>query len=185
MKLFGVRFHPAGLYPLLRSSLSELTDKVENIEAVLGIRGKELEEKIFESGSDAERIAVFENMMNKIFEGPQIRGLTSVGLDMIIKNQGQIKVEDVARSLETNTKTLERHFNREIGINPKMFCRVERLQNVLQSIKKVPGMRWTEIAYSFGYVDQAHFIRDFRGFAGVSPSAFVKQQNTISDSFVG
>ncbi len=185
VNLFGIRFHPSGIFPLVRSSLSELTDRIESLETILGKRGREIEEMIIEAKSSEERISIFERSLDRLIENSKTETLASIATTMIEKNQGIVKVENLATHLGTNWKTLQRHFNREVGINPKMFCRITRLQNVLQSINKLEHVAWTEIAYSFGFSDQAHFIKDFREFAGVSPGEFVRQQNLMSDSFVG
>lgn len=34
---------------------------------------------------------------------------------------------------------------------------------------------WTDIAYEFGYSDQAHFIKEFQEFCGINPSNYIKK----------
>ena len=86
--------------------------------------------------------------------------------------------------LGVNIKTLERKFTREVGLTPKLYTRIKRLQTVLRMLDQHEKVGWADIAYGAGYVDQAHFIKDFRNFAGVTPKSFVMQQNAMSDSFV-
>jgi len=64
-------------------------------------------------------------------------------------------------------------FEKEVGLTPKLFCRVRRFQKVLRLIRSGSEIDWTEIALSCGYYDQAHFIHDFRAFSGVNPSTYV------------
>ncbi|MEZ5344994.1 MAG: helix-turn-helix domain-containing protein [Pyrinomonadaceae bacterium] len=183
--LFGIRFHPSGLYPLLRSPLNEFTDRIESLDTVFGRFGKEIEEEIFLARSAMERILILEKSLSRSYEHPANGVLISAAIDIIQANHGVIKVESLTKCLGTNWKALQRNFHREIGVSPKLFCRITRLQNVLRSMSGNRESSWADIAYTYGYVDQAHFINDFRDFSGLSPNAYVKQQTSMSDSFVG
>ena len=37
-------------------------------------------------------------------------------------------------------------------------------------------IEWSAIAYDCGYYDQAHFIKEFQNFSGLSPTAYVAQR---------
>jgi AraC-like DNA-binding protein len=64
-------------------------------------------------------------------------------------------------------------FQKEVGLTPKLFCRVRRFQRVLRCIQKGLAFDWTQIALECGYYDQAHFIHDFHAFSGINPSAYL------------
>jgi AraC-like DNA-binding protein len=64
-------------------------------------------------------------------------------------------------------------FEREVGLTPKLFCRVRRFQKVLQTIQSGCAIDWAGIALNCGYYDQAHFIHDFRAFSGINPSTYL------------
>jgi AraC-like DNA-binding protein len=63
-------------------------------------------------------------------------------------------------------------FNDQVGLTPKLFCRVQRFQNVLRRIRTGREVDWTGVALDSGYFDQAHFIHDFKAFSGLSPTAY-------------
>ena len=45
--------------------------------------------------------------------------------------------------------------------------------------------KFTELSLATGYFDQAHFIRDFKQFAGITPGRFFQQAHQLNDQFVG
>jgi AraC-like DNA-binding protein len=63
-------------------------------------------------------------------------------------------------------------FERETGLTPKRFCRVQRFRKLLAHAAAHPALPWTELALAHGYSDQPHFNREFRAFAGITPGAY-------------
>ena len=57
------------------------------------------------------------------------------------------------------------------GRGPKYFHRVRRFQHVVSLGDSAWRPRWSMVAASAGYVDQAHLIREFRDLTGLTPSA--------------
>jgi AraC-like DNA-binding protein len=60
-----------------------------------------------------------------------------------------------------------------VGLSPKLFCRVQRFQQVLKIVRREREVDWAEIALGCGYFDQAHFIHDFHAFSGINPSKYL------------
>jgi transcriptional regulator GlxA family with amidase domain len=69
-------------------------------------------------------------------------------------------------------------FAAEVGLTPKVFCRVQRFQRALALIERGRDVDWIEVALAGGYYDQAHFIHDFRAFASVNPTTYVRARGT-------
>ena len=63
-------------------------------------------------------------------------------------------------------------FRRYIGVTPKLYCRIRRFQRALGELHRIKQMDWSAFALECGYYDQSHFIRDFRQFSGLTPSAY-------------
>jgi len=64
-------------------------------------------------------------------------------------------------------------FRNEVGLTPKLFCRVRRFQQALRQITSGTRIDWLNVALESGYFDQAHFIHDFRAFSNINPSAYL------------
>lgn len=53
-------------------------------------------------------------------------------------------------------------------LSPKLFCRVQRFQEVIKTVEKRRDVDWVDIVLSCGYFDQSHFNHDFREFSGTT-----------------
>lgn len=68
-------------------------------------------------------------------------------------------------------------FEQAVGLTPKLFCRVQHFQEALRLCGGEKRVGFGELALACGYFDQAHFIRDFRAFSGLSPTTYLKHRS--------
>jgi len=67
-------------------------------------------------------------------------------------------------------------FSNEVGLTPKLFSRVCRFQNIIQTAHAQNEVNWAAVALDCGYYDQAHFIHDFHSFPGITPSEYMERK---------
>jgi AraC-like DNA-binding protein len=82
------------------------------------------------------------------------------------------RIHALARDLRTTSRTLERRVTMATGLPPATLRRVIRFRRTFPQLEATPRGTWAQVATRSGYADQAHLIRDFRQFAGCSPSEF-------------
>ena len=63
-------------------------------------------------------------------------------------------------------------FRAQVGLTPKRFARVRRLQRLVGRVHGKAAVDWAEAAATHGYFDQAHLINDFRELTGLTPAAY-------------
>jgi methylphosphotriester-DNA--protein-cysteine methyltransferase len=69
-----------------------------------------------------------------------------------------------------------RLFQRQIGMGPKRYARLQRFRAVLAQVHRAERVDWCRVAADGGFTDQAHLVREFRAFAGVTPSVLMAQR---------
>ena len=94
-------------------------------------------------------------------------------IGQIARQRGALSIRDLSEQMGISHKHLIALFHEEVGLSPKRFCRIRRFQGVLEAIEHSGRVDWADLACACGYYDQAHFIREFRDFAGMNPSAYL------------
>ncbi len=95
----------------------------------------------------------------------------------IEERHGNITVEDILKQFFLTERTLQRWFNKTMGINPKIYLRIVRFNYVLNQLNR-ENFLLEQIITTAGYFDQSHFIKDFLRFTGCNPSVFKRHAGT-------
>lgn len=90
-------------------------------------------------------------------------------IQIILDKSGVIHIEN---DLNTgiSSRQLRRLFEYYIGDTAKVFSKVVRFQNILNAKPTMQSLRQNKLFFDVGYYDQAHFIKEFKNFYGVTPS---------------
>jgi AraC-like DNA-binding protein len=148
-----------------------------SLEQLLGPPTKLLQEQLVDSSTLRERINQIEGFLRKIQPAPSPQQpLLQQAVQLVQQTNGQLAIQQLLQQLATTERSLERCFMQIMGMGPKRFSRIIRLQHGLKIHRQQPHLSLTELTYRAGYYDQAHFIREFTQLAGMTP----KQYDAIS-----
>ena len=84
------------------------------------------------------------------------------------------RVDDVTERFGLTARTLQRLFQRYVGVSPKWVLRRYRLHEAAAALAREQHRPWAEVAADLGYFDQSHFIRDFTAAIGLTPGAYAQ-----------
>jgi AraC-like DNA-binding protein len=180
--MIGIRFQPSGMAPFLSTSMQSLTDARVPAEDLF-VDIDPLIEAIGESSNDAQRVAACNRFLIRSIDlGRENVGLRRA-LESIVRTHGCISLESLATLMGKSRRSVELAFQSAVGISPKMYCRVTRFRHILDAVSENgPSVNWVKIALDSGFFDQSHLIRDFRRFAGDSPTSFLADQSSFAHS---
>jgi AraC-like DNA-binding protein len=131
-----------------------------------------LEEKLAAADNNPHRIRIIEQFFLSELKNTQPDWLVSEAIQQIRFSKGDIKIKDLLSALPISRDPFEKRFRKITGTTPKHFAAIIRLKNLIENYSGAISL--TEAAYSAGYYDQAHFIKDFRSFTGQTPHDFFK-----------
>lgn len=101
-----------------------------------------------------------------------VRGMHPAIANALVGFDPGLRVADQVRESGYSHRTFISLFRREVGLPPKLYARVLRFHAMLKRLEANPAIDWSELALEAGYSDQAHFSREFRQFAGVTPEQY-------------
>lgn len=168
-KIFGVRFQSAGALPFFGVPLMELTGKFVDLETLFGAKGRELDERVRVSGSAAAAKDIVQAFLSQRCRTDEQQGKLIALTRHIGEKGGIIPVRQLAFQSGKSERQLERDFQKHVGIGPKTFSRILRFKRVFEAMSA--ERNWAAVAVDCGYYDQPHLLRDFREFAGLTPSS--------------
>ncbi|MGC1241334.1 MAG: helix-turn-helix domain-containing protein [Chryseosolibacter sp.] len=98
----------------------------------------------------------------------------------LIRKNGAISVGQLSDEVCISRRQLERQFKQSLGISPKMYIRISRMNRMLGLLKAEARTSLSQLSSAAGYFDQAHFIKDFRELAGEAPATFLGRSKNFS-----
>jgi len=172
--VLGVHFKPGGVFPFLPVSAAEVQGRHVPLEDLWGARARAIREQVLNTPTVAGKFAALERGLLSLVRRPLERHpAVAFALDRFVGGSRVGGVGKVADQSGLCRRQFIETFRREVGLTPKLFCRVRRFQDVLAYVEGQRRVAWAAVAQACGYFDQAHFIRDFRAFSGLNPSAFL------------
>jgi AraC-like DNA-binding protein len=83
----------------------------------------------------------------------------------------ELRIKDLAYSVNLSRTQLFKLFKEELGISPKQYLRILRIKKGKELLEK-SRKSIKEIAHQVGYNDDTHFMRDFKRIYHLSPSQY-------------
>jgi len=176
-RLVGVHFKPGGAFPFVPPPLVELRNAEVALDGLWGRLARELRDRLDEAATDDERFAIVERVLLQQGRGrmehhPAVR----FALREFTRVPHVRTVADVSEAVGLSQRRFIELFNEQVGLTPKVFCRIRRFQRAIRRAHRSRLVNWSELAVDCGYFDQAHLIHDFQAFSGLTPSAWAAQR---------
>ncbi|EJL28414.1 helix-turn-helix domain-containing protein [Brevibacillus sp. BC25] len=171
--VFGVKFRPGGFYPFLNAPVSKLSGSSTSLEAVFGVATEQLEKEVLSLPDDQQMVKTVEAFLVEHLPkpDPNVTRISEI-VRMIQADRAVLKVEDAVQLTGMNLRTMQRLFDRYVGVSPKSVIQRYRLHEAAEQIDQGTVQDWLDLSTSLGYYDHSHFIRDFRAIVGVAPNEY-------------
>lgn len=181
----GICFRPNALKSIFGIDAFELTDTCMELDHFVDANGTCLYEQLVHNNSVQTQVSLLLSFLESQIQrnSATIDQQIAYAIEMMIMSKGTIALKYLESNLQLSQRTLERRFKQQIGLSPINFLRICRFQASLNQLKNRTYQKLSDVAYSYGYADQSHYIRSFKEFAGLSPFKYQDLSNGISQEF--
>jgi len=167
------RFHPYAGALFFPNQVADFTNESIDLFDVLNKEGSELYYRLMEQPLLEQKVKVleaflFDRLMRTRKNQQQIT-LVEGWCNIICSHDESFDMQRLAAEAGFSERYIQKLFLNYVGITPKSFFSVQRFNKSLQLVRSA-NMSLTNIAYECGYYDQAHFIREFKSYTGITPS---------------
>jgi AraC-like DNA-binding protein len=173
-RVFGVKFRPGAFRPVFGRPVAELTDQTVPL-ATLWRDADRLAADLSAAPDLSALVAVAERYLRAHWPAPdpEVEAIGRI-VHALLHDRTITRVEEVCARFGIRPRTLQRLFQRYVGVSPKWVLRRYRLHEAAARLAEGTDTSWAEVAADLGYFDQSHFIRDFTRAIGMTPVAYAE-----------
>jgi AraC-like DNA-binding protein len=183
VKIVAVRFFAWGALSLLKNTVG-LNSAAE---ADLDPQWRQVVETVAKNIHDGKYETAVEEIedfligfrLNILYDPRQVRAAAK----LLYHTKGQFRIAELADYCNLSLRQLQRQFDEATGVSPKTLGRIIRFEAIRNRLMSDPNANLTDLAYEFGYTDQAHFINDFKTFTGRTPGEYAIEMRQFQKMF--
>jgi len=183
MKFMTVQFNSFGLSYLKKIPAHKLLDTLSELDLIFPTSVIErISCRLQEQKTIQKKFDVFESFLAKTVGFPEVDPRLPYALQLL-NSEHSISIDMLSQSLCISNRGLQKLFKKHIGMSPAYYRKIIRFNKAVQLLINDFDNSLTQVSHASGYFDQAHFIKDFREFGGISPSEFLKLKSDSSDFY--
>jgi len=169
---FGIRFAPGIIPDFLDVMAEEIPGQEFGFLDVVP-DAKIAFEQIVKTNSLPKQMTLF----NTFFTPRLVRKSSSVTTSMIqalVQNKGNLRLNQLESLTGYTSRSIQRFFRQDTGMSPKAFSRILRCQSALSSLHQQQALSVSDLAFTLGFSDQSHFLREFKTFVSKTPGEYLR-----------
>jgi len=182
--LIAYFLHPHALKSLFGMNAGELTNRCIDLTTFKTAREISLLERLLNEQQLTCRLELINDFIVKASATHSVDCSKILFATQALRsNNGTNALRDLQKKLNTTERSLQRLFESQAGISPKMLKRVWQFHAAFQQLNQYQFSKLTDIAYQHGFADQSHFIRVFKEFTGLTPGEYLQKVAPYNPKF--
>jgi AraC-like DNA-binding protein len=199
-----VRFTPMGAHLFLGLPMHLIANQSVDLKLIDPALARLVFSRIGAARTWSDRFKTMELLIAERVTGAEISRSVGVTWKKLVVTNGRMALGTLVSELDCSHRTLVARFRTCVGLPPKTIARLLRFNRAVRLLDTLSPTRrdepaskpyieardaqgrltctlpWADIAADCGYFDQAHLIKEFREFAGRSPTAFLRHISPLN-----
>jgi AraC-like DNA-binding protein len=187
MSILTVQFNATGMFRLFGIPMQTFTDLGIDFETLLSPDEKTMVDDLFALTDLQKQIGCIEALLQRRV-GIHTQAYAEhiiFASQHIIQKHGNVNVKQLADTLNISERSLQRHFNEQVGVMPKTFAGIVRIKKTMEMIERIPNLNWKDLSYTLDYTDQSHFIHEFKRYSGKTPTEYYRDRKDFERILYG
>jgi AraC-like DNA-binding protein len=173
----SVKFRPGGLTSLTGHTARDLRDATAPATKLFPAATTDALRQLGPDVSVEECRRVFEDALRARRAEPEPDYVTVLDtISAMLEDRSLVRVAQVEERCDLGTRTLQRLFEKYVGVSPKWVLSRYRMHDVLTRLDEGYDGSLADLAAEHGWFDQAHFTREFTELVGMPPSSYVDRR---------
>lgn len=166
----GAQLRPGAARMLFGATEGDLAARHTDLSLLWGREAEELRERAAEADAEEARLDILETALTARL--PRLRGIDPAIAGALRQFRYSSDVRGAVSASGMGHRRFIDLFREQVGLAPKVFCRVRRFQHAVHLAARHAEWSWADIAAEAGYSDQPHLHREFVTIAGVTPGEY-------------
>jgi AraC-like DNA-binding protein len=181
----GVVFWPGAARAFFDAPADAFYNESVPLDLIWGSLAGELRDRVREASTPAEKFQAAETGLlesvdrQRVNRRLELHPAVRYALGEFVREPHIRSVLEVARETGLSRHRFAELFREQVGLTPKLYCRLHRFQGVLRQIASGAPVDWADLALAGGYCDQAHLANEFRSFSGISPGSYLASERSL------
>jgi AraC-like DNA-binding protein len=179
----GIEFSPIGAYRIFQLRQSELKNRIFALEDIFGKPAKEIQEIIANTEIISTKIEIIQSYLIKLLSRSEADPILDYCIGRIKNSNGLVTVAELERKTGYSSRWLYDKFVDKVGVSAKNLSSIVRFMRFYEQWAQKSDYDYVKNNLYGYFYDQAHFIKEFKRFTGLSPLKFTRSENEFGKIF--
>ncbi len=181
LHVFGAGLLPLGWAALVGEAADRLSDDLVDLADVFGPPARQAHEELLAATHDRGRVAVADRLFTTLLDTarPAPAWFVQLADDWLTASPAP-SVDALVTASGMSARSVERLTGRIYGASPKLLARKYRALGAAVRLGNGEAAGWSDLTDDGLFYDQAHVIREFNQFIGMTPARFLAEAAPVT-----